>query len=83
MTRVTRQHLRELGYCHKAVRPWFAERGLDWADFLENGIEIEVLREKGDHLSDRVVEHALKEFAARSEEAGGRAHRPPARRAAS
>ena len=58
--RVTKEDLRPLGYCHNAARKWFADRGLDWADFIENGIEIEELERVGDHLSARVIERVKK-----------------------
>lgn len=35
--------------CPKA-RDWFARVGLDWRDFVHNGIEVEALRSTGDHL---------------------------------
>lgn len=35
--------------CDKA-RHWFARVGLDWRDFVRNGIDVEALRRPGDHL---------------------------------
>lgn len=55
---VTVQHCAELGYCMKQVRPWFVANGLDFMDFVKNGIEEEKLSALGDSYADRIVAHA-------------------------
>lgn len=61
---VTKEDLQELGYCFKASRPWLRARGIEWGDFIENGVTVGKLREIGDGLSDRVIEHRLAKEAA-------------------
>ena len=38
---VTIQDMRELHYCARGVREFFARYNLDYSDFLQNGIEAE------------------------------------------
>lgn len=35
--------IRRLGYCSRGVREFFLKHELDYPDFLENGIESEIL----------------------------------------
>jgi hypothetical protein len=58
MTIVLHRHLRELGYCNRGSREWFARKGLDWADFLEHGIEADKLMATQDAMAAKVCEHA-------------------------
>lgn len=58
MTLVRHVHLREIGYCNRGSREWFARQGLNWADFVENGVEAEKLRATGDAMAEKLVEHA-------------------------
>jgi hypothetical protein len=53
-------HLRELGYCNRGSREFFARHGLSWPDFLHKGIEAEKLSSTGDAMALRLVEHAVK-----------------------
>jgi hypothetical protein len=55
VTRVTIQDLRDARYCLAGVRPWFRRQGLDWQDFLANGITAERLRATGDALIEPVI----------------------------
>lgn len=61
MTIVTRRHCRELDYCSRGMRPWFAANGLSWADFVKHGIDAEVLRATHNAMADRVIAHAERE----------------------
>lgn len=56
--RVTIQDLRAARYCLAGVRPWFRRHGLDWQDFLDRGIEADVLRATGDALVEPVITQA-------------------------
>lgn len=62
--RVWPQHLYSVpvagrvGYCASGSRQWWAAHGLDWGDFLTNGIDAERLRATGDPLALRLVAHA-------------------------
>ena len=56
---ITRQHLDEMPqpYCARGSRRWFARVGLDWAAFVRDGIDSEVLLATGDGMAIRLVEH--------------------------
>lgn len=43
MTIVTIEHARSLGYCVPKIRSYFKEKGLDFADFLDKGIDADKL----------------------------------------
>jgi hypothetical protein len=55
---VTMKHVRAAGYCSRAPRVWFAQRGLSWSDFVTNGISSATLEETGDGLALKVVDIA-------------------------
>lgn len=62
---VTIQHLHSVptwtgrqGYCHSAAREFFDRHGLDWLDFVRNGIDDQVLVDTGDALALILVEFA-------------------------
>lgn len=63
--KITMEHVRQVrgftakpGFCRKGTRRWFDKYGLDYRDFLENGIEEEKLLATGDPLADAVVRQA-------------------------
>lgn len=45
-------------YCHRGVRAFFARHGLDWSDFVKNGIEADKLRATNDAMAMRLVKAA-------------------------
>lgn len=45
------------GHCASGARRWFEAHGLDFRDFLKNGLAAETLLATGDALAVRVVEH--------------------------
>lgn len=47
--------IRKSGYCVKGAKQWFAAHGLDFKDFLKNGIDAETLCKAGDGLAQKVV----------------------------
>ena len=55
MTRVYVHDIRAAKLCFGGARPWFRRHGLDWQDFLANGIEAERLEATGDALAFRVT----------------------------
>lgn len=61
MTIVLHRHCRDLGYCNRGLRAWFAREGMDWGDFLKQGIDAEVLRGKGNAMADRAIAQAERE----------------------
>lgn len=44
------------GYCPSGARRWFTANGLDFRDFMKNGIPASVLTATGCAMADRVVE---------------------------
>lgn len=46
---VRMEHCRELRYCARGVRELFARYGLDYTDFLNNGIDSDKLLEATDN----------------------------------
>jgi hypothetical protein len=62
---VTMQHVRTIpyyqaraGFCLPKVRTWFKRHGLDFADFIRNGIDEQKLLATGDGLADAIVKWA-------------------------
>lgn len=55
MTRVYAKDIRAAKLCFGGARPWFRRHGLDWQDFLANGIDAERLEATGDTLAVRVI----------------------------
>ena len=53
MTIVLHRHCRELGYCNRGLRSWFAREGLDWPSFIKHGIDAEVLKATNNAMADR------------------------------
>lgn len=49
------QHCQEMGYCMRRVRPWFATHGLDFVDFVNNGIDSEKLLATNDEFAKNIV----------------------------
>lgn len=47
--------MRSLGYCNRGARSWFVRHKLDWADFINQGIEAEQLLATGDAMAEAVV----------------------------
>ena len=58
MTSVTHRHCRELGYCNRGLRAWFAREGLDWTDFVKHGIAAEILRQRDNAMAERAIARA-------------------------
>lgn len=55
---VTRTHLDEIQprYCASGSRRWAARLGLDWAEFVRNGIPVEALEKTGDAMALKLAE---------------------------
>lgn len=63
--RVTTRHLftipgysRRPGFCRGQSRAWAQRHGLDWRDFVRNGIEAETLEATGDAFALALVKWA-------------------------
>lgn len=48
-------------YCANGARAFFARHGLDWSDFLRNGIDGAAFTATGDAMALKAVEHAREE----------------------
>ena len=57
---VTLQDAQALGYCARAMCPWFEHHGLDWFDFVSNGIDSEKLLATDDEFAVRAVNEAVR-----------------------
>lgn len=55
---VTMQDIRAAKMCSRGTRGFFARHGLDYSDFLTNGIPAEKLEATGDAMAVRVCEVA-------------------------
>lgn len=53
--RVTISDVRKTGHCVLGIRGWFESHGLDFPDFMRNGIEAEKLLATNDGIARRVV----------------------------
>lgn len=40
---LTHQDFRAAGYCNRKLRPMAERYGIDWSDFIKNGVELEKL----------------------------------------
>jgi hypothetical protein len=68
--KVTVAHLRSVpgfsekpGFCLPKSRVWARRHGLDWRDFIRNGIDIEMLESINDAFAQALVAHARREVA--------------------
>lgn len=55
---VRMKHIRQAKLCSDGARGFWARHGLDWTDFLRNGIDAEKLLATGDAQAIKVVEVA-------------------------
>jgi len=67
---ITLEHLHSVptwttrqGYCANSSRLFFKQYGLDWQDFINNGINEEELLATGNALAIHLVEHAHQQSA--------------------
>lgn len=61
MTLVTMTHIRQAKLCASGAREWFRSHNFSWSDFLENGMDADILETTGDPLAFRVTEFARAE----------------------
>lgn len=52
------KHLRMANLCVNGTRDWWSANGLDWRDFVKNGIPADRLAATGDPFAIRVAEIA-------------------------
>ena len=58
--RIYMQDVRACFLCSGGARTFFKDNGLDFSDFLKNGIDEEVLLETGDLQAKKVVDYVRK-----------------------
>ena len=52
------EHVRKARLCNRGARKWFARQGWNWQEFLDNGIDAELLIATDDPYALRAVEAA-------------------------
>jgi hypothetical protein len=52
---VTIDDVRRAGHCVKGAREWFDRHGLDFRDFIQNGIEEKKFLASGDDIAAAIV----------------------------
>ena len=55
------RHLRLVGYCVPSSRAWAKQHGVDWREFVRDGLDATVLESSGDALAMKLVEVARAE----------------------
>ncbi len=55
---VTMRHIRKAKMCTAQVRVFFERHGLDWPDFLKNGMDSGRVRDLNDAMATKVAEIA-------------------------
>lgn len=59
--KITMTDITRAGHCARGTRAWFDEQGLDFRDFLKNGITARKLAANGDGLALQVIRRKLAE----------------------
>lgn len=56
---IYRKHLDEMQprYCANGARRWCARMGLDWAAFVRDGIDADIMAQTGDGMALKLIEH--------------------------
>lgn len=75
MVKANINHLRAAKICARSSRPWAARNGIDWQQFVAEGVDVEILRATGDPHALRVVavaEAAASEVTSETENSNGR-----------
>lgn len=55
---ITMTHVRQSGMCSKGARAFFLRHGLDWSEFIKNGLDESLILATGDAMAKKVVEVA-------------------------
>lgn len=55
---ITIQHVRRVHFCSRGARAFFERYGLDWNEFVKNGLPEEAILATGDQMGRDVVEVA-------------------------
>lgn len=52
------RHVRQVFMCSRGARTFCMQHGINWTDFLRNGVDEEVIKATGDAMALKVVEAA-------------------------
>ena len=55
---VNMSHVRQCKMCSRGARVFFERHGLDWQEFIKNGLPSEVIEQTGDAMALQVVKVA-------------------------
>ena len=55
---ITMRDIRAAKMCSRGARQFFDRHGLDWGDFIRNGVLIEIIEKIDDAMARQVVEVA-------------------------
>lgn len=58
---VTMAHVRAANLCSRGARQWFSKYGLDWSQFVREGLPASTLEATGDALAKKVCDIARNE----------------------
>jgi len=58
-----RHHAAAIGFCSKGCRRWIKEHGLDYLQFVREGIDEEVFAATNDTMAFRLIEEAKRQKA--------------------
>ena len=53
--RITMRDIRAAKMCSRGARQFFDRHGLDWSDFVRNGVLIEIIEKIDDAMAQQVV----------------------------
>jgi len=53
--RITMRDIRAAKMCSRGARQFFDRHGLDWGDFVRNGVLIEIIEKIDDAMAQQVV----------------------------
>lgn len=62
MIKLYHRHLKQLQFCNRGARAWFERHNLSWRDFLQSGIDLDIIKNIGDEFAQRAVTHVHAEL---------------------
>jgi len=60
MEKAILKDIKKLGWCHKGVREVMKHFGVDWGNFIKNGIPLEFLDSLNDYQASQLANQARK-----------------------
>lgn len=68
MTMLHIRHIRQGGYCARGAREWAKRHNINYTEFLQRGIDCDVIEKIGDHFAMTVCRLAREEEATQQQE---------------